>query len=122
MDLFGRKRRKLEKARNDALHGVSCCYWPDTEERKEYNRTKQRMFDEKVERGIKQEANRMLQEWINAPVLKFGDKEFKNCIQVMRPFIYAYEVSDEETAKFLNTNISELVREEYLRLKANYCS
>lgn len=122
MDIFGRKRKKLDKARNDALHCVSCCYWPETDERKEYNRTKQRIFDEKVERVIKQEAERMLHEWINTPTLQFGDKEFKYCIQVIRPFICAYEVSDEETAKFLNTSISELVREEYLRLKANYCS
>lgn len=120
MYLFGIKHRKLEKSSNDALRGVNCCYWTDTEERKEYNRTKQRMFDEKVVRGIKREAERMLQEWINAPVLKLGDKEFKNCIQTMRPFIYAYEISDEETAKFLNTDISELVCEEYNKLKSNY--
>jgi hypothetical protein len=122
MNLFGIKRKKLEKARNDALHGVSCFYWPDTEERKEYNRTKQRMEDEKVERGIKEEANRVLQEWINAPTLKFGDKEFKNCILVMKPFIHAYMVHDEETAKFLHKSINDLVREEYNRLKTNYCS
>jgi hypothetical protein len=119
MDIFRRKSKKLEKARNDALHGVSCFYLPDTEERKEYNRTKQEIEDKKVERGIRTEATRMLQEWINAPTLKFGDTEFKNCILVMKPFMYAYMLHDQETAKFLNVNINELVREEYNRLKAN---
>jgi hypothetical protein len=122
MDIFGRKRKKLEKARNDALHGVSCFYLPDTEERKEFNRTKQEIEDRKVERGIKAEAERMLQEWINAPTLKFGDTEFKNCILIMRPFMHAYMLHDEETAKFLHKSINNLVREEYDRLKANYCS
>jgi hypothetical protein len=122
MDIFGRKRKKLDKARNDALHGVSCFYLPDTEERKEFNRTKQEIEDKKVERKIRDEANRMLQEWINAPILKFGDTEFKNCMLVMRPFMHVYMLHDEETAKFLNVSINDLVREEYSRLKANYCS
>lgn len=122
MDLFGRKRKKLEKARNDALHGFSCFYLPYTDERKEYNKTKQQLEDAKIEHGIKTEANRMLQEWINAPTLKFGDTEFKNYLLVIRPFMHAYMLYDEETAKFLHKSINDLVREEYDKLKANYCS
>ena len=121
MDLFGRKRKRLEKARNDALHGVSCCYWPDTDERKEYNKTKQEIEDAKIEREISTEANKRFKAWVNAPVIKFGKEEFKS-LPIFMPFMHIYNLHDESTAKFLHINTEDMVREEFNKLKANYCN
>lgn len=120
MNIFNRKRKKLEQARNNALNDIYSYYEIDTEERSIFNKTKQQIEDTKVELGIKNEAKRLLNEWINAPILKFGSIEFKNCLQIMYPFMSAYHIHDEKTAKFLNKNIPDLVNKEYIRIKNNY--
>ena len=77
----------------------------------------QKVEDEKIERGIKNEALRLLREYNDAPVIKIGDRENKIYLPVMNPFIHAIIIYDEETSKYKGKNIKQLVNEEYQRLK-----
>jgi hypothetical protein len=81
----------------------------------------QKLENEKIERGIKNEAQRWLNAYDNAPTIKIGDSEFKTCIHIMQPLIYASMIYDEETAKYKGCNIQKLVSEEYLRLRSLNC-
>lgn len=101
---------------------VSGSYYQMIQEReKERSVMMQKLENEKIERGIKREAERWLFEYNNAPTIKMGETEFKNCIHIMRPFISAIMIYDEETAKYKGCNIQKLVSEEYQRLHSLNC-
>lgn len=101
---------------------VSGSYYQMIQEReKERSIMMQKLENEKIERGIKNEAQRWLNEYKNAPTIKIGETEFKNCIHIMRPFISAIMIYDEETAKYKGSDIRKLVSEEYQRLRASNC-
>ena len=101
---------------------VSGSYYQMIQEReKERSIMMQNLENEKIERGIINEAQRWLNEYNNAQTIKIGDTEFKNCIHIMRPFICAIMIYDEETAKYKGCNIQKLVSEEYQRLRSLNC-
>jgi hypothetical protein len=101
---------------------ISSSYYQMIQKReKERSIMMQKLENEKIERGIKNEAQRWLNEYNNAQTIKIGDTEFKNCIHIMRPFIYAIIIHDEETAKYKGCNIQKLVSEEYQRLRSLNC-
>lgn len=81
----------------------------------------QKFENKKIEDGIKNEAQRMLNEYNNAPTMRIGDNEFKNCLHVMRPFISGIIIYDVGTAKYKDSNIQELVSEEYERIRSLNC-
>ena len=88
---------------------------------KDHNEMMQKFEDDKVVREVKYEAMRLWNEWQNAPMIKFGEHEFKNCILLIRPFMSCYNVYDTDLAKFMNVDISKMVWEEYEKLKNNNC-
>ena len=69
----------------------------------------QKFENDKIERGIRIEAQRWLEE----------DTKSKNCIHIMSPFIHSINIYHEETAKYKNCNIRKLIYEEYNNLKSN---
>lgn len=79
---------------------------------------KQKLEDLEVDHGIKSEALRLFQEWLDAPIIKCADVEFRNYICVVSPFITSYIVHDENSAKYLDKNINKLVIEEFNKLKS----
>ena len=101
---------------------VSGSYYSMIQEReKEKSIMFQKLENEKIERGIKSEAQRWLNNYNNASSIKIGNNEFKNCIHIMRPFISAIMIYDEETAKYKDCDIRKLVSEEYQRLRSLNC-
>lgn len=101
---------------------VSGSYYQMIQEReKERSIMMQKLENEKIERGIKNEAQRWLNEHNNAPIVGAKGHEFRNCIHIMRPFISAIIIYDEETAKYKGCNIQKLVSEEYQRLRSLNC-
>ena len=102
---------------------VSASYYQMIQEReKERSIMMQKLENEKIERGIKNEAQRWVNEYNNSPNIKIGETEFKNCIHIMRPFIPAIMIYDKETAKYKGCNIQKLVSEEYQRLRSLNCN
>lgn len=98
---------------------VSGSYCQMIQEReKECSIIMQKLENEKIERGIKNEAQRWLNEYNNAHIIGAKGYEFRNCIHIMRPFVSVIMIYDEETAKYKGCNIQKLVSEEYQRLRS----
>ena len=76
----------------------------------------QEIENSRIEKSIKLEARRWLYEYNNAIELEINGVKFKNCIHIINPFIFATMIYDEETAKYKNANIYELVKLEYNKL------
>ena len=102
---------------------VSGSYYQMIQEReKERSIMMQKLENEKIERGIKREAERWLNEDKYATTIKIGNEIIEvPRINIMRPFITAILIYDEETAKYKGCNIQKLVSEEYQRLRSLNC-
>lgn len=112
MDWFGIKKRRLQKARNEALHGVICSFFPDTTERKAYDETKQKMFDDEYALEIKREAKNMLE---------YESKDNFMPYICFNPKLMIYMLSDDETAKYRKCDVHTLIKNECDKLKeSNY--
>lgn len=111
MDIFGKKRKRLQKARYDALHGIECSYLHGTEERKEYDRTMQQIEDDKVRAMINEKANSLFKQWLLSENTKASYVAFTTPA-------HCYIIHDEDSAFFRDKKISGLIWEEYDRLKA----
>lgn len=82
----------------------------------------QKSEDYRIEQLIKMESQRWFDEYINAPIVKIADVEFRNCgILILSPFIKSITIYDEETAKYGKCDIYELVKMEFNKLKLIYC-
>ncbi len=86
----------------------------------EQNKKLQEIENNFITAGIKTEAARWLNEYINAPTLEVNNKKFKAFIPIMRPFISAIMIHDPDTAIYKNADITELVRIEFNKLLEEY--
>lgn len=86
---------------------------------REYNESVmlQKLENLKIERGIKYEAMRWLNEYNNAPEHIIDGKSYRNYIFIMQPFITSITIYDNNTAKYKNCDIRSLVVEEFRRLR-----
>jgi hypothetical protein len=117
--MFDKIRKLLTRKKQSNTFDDGETYYQLIQKRDKENSIRmQKLEDQKIERGIKQEALRWLNEYNNSPTIKIGDKEFKNCIHLMNPFIHAIMIYDEETSKYKNSDIHKLVQEEYQRLQS----
>lgn len=72
------------------------------------DRHRQRFEDDKMDRSIQIEAINMLNAYIKGEIV------------LRNPLREAYIVYDHNTAKYLDKNIHELIKEEYNKQKENY--
>jgi len=99
-NLFKTKRKRVAiESIEDYLTIIHQCD-------KERNVGLQRLENEKIERGIKAEAMRWIEDDIEGPYR----------IHIMYPFITAIKIYDEATAKYKDCDIQKLVWNEYKRL------
>lgn len=87
------------------------------EKQKLDDKLSQQIEDDKITFAIRRAARELFNEWENAPEITIGENTFKNCLLIIKPFVDCYNVSDTESARYLNTNINELVMVEFNELK-----
>lgn len=73
------------------------------------NKLSQSMEDSKMKSYINSEAHRLCWKWMNAEEITIGEHRFKNCLLIIKP-PHFYVVHDDKTAKYLHSDINELVR------------
>ena len=78
----------------------------------------QKIENDKIERGILNEAMRWLNEYHNAPELIIDGKSYKNYIFIMRSFIKSIIIYDNDTAKYKDCDLRSLVVEEFEKLRS----
>ena len=70
-----------------------------------------------IERLIKLEAARWFDDYKNSETITIDGEEYRlDGIKIMNPFMFTIKIYDEDTAKYKNANIRELVRIEYDKL------
>ena len=78
----------------------------------------QKIENDKIERGILNEAMRWLNEYDNTPEHIIDGKSYKNYIFSMQPFIKSIIIYNNDTAKYKDCDIRSLVVEEFEKLRS----
>lgn len=81
---------------------------------------RQQSEDLRIEMRINQIANDQFREYLNADMITIGNHTFKNLGIFLPEPIGIYNLYDEQTAKYFNTDLTALIRDRYRNLVEEY--